>query len=366
MQSSFSFTAGVEAGSGTTVFYALQNQLEDKLYGDSSPTTIWVSRDLGVTWHQVTDPKITNDQVAVPTYSRIATAENDAAIVYVVTSDYQEKNPEQTHWYGCLKSTDSGESWRWVWKGGGGSGQYAVKDGEDAPNLSDAWVQEAFGGEYIRVIDVGVYPNDGNIAILTDWYRTMKTEDGGESWVEVYSKAQPDGSYSTRGLDVTTNYGIHFDPFDENHIAISYTDIGYHHSFNGGRSWFRSTEGIPPQWHNTCYWLVFDPEEKDKVYSVWSGLHDFPRGKMTRNPKWKEYGKGGFAVSTDGGRSWTPSTNGMGSDSPSTCIVLDKNSPVGNRTLYVAAYGKGVFKSVDNGKSWKLKESGYFRQPGGI
>ena len=358
MQSAFSFTAGVDAATGTTIFYALQNELENQSSGDSSPTTIWISKDLGTSWSQIQDPLITNPQVIRPTYSRISVAENDAAIAYVVTSDYQEKNPELVHWYGALKSTDGGDTWRWVWKGGGGSGQYAVRDGEDAQNLDDAWVQQAFGGEYIRVIDVGVYPNDGNVAILTDWYRTMKTTDGGVTWYEVYSEAHSDGSYSSRGLDVTTNYGIHFDPFDKNHIAISYTDIGYHHSFNRGKSWYRSTEGIPAEWHNTCYWMVFDPEEKDKIYSVWSGLHDFPRGKMTRNPNWREYGRGGVAISTDGGRSWTPSVDGMGFDSPSTCIVLDENSPVGNRTLYVAAYGKGVFKSVDDGKSWELRNKG--------
>jgi len=42
--------------------------------------------------------------------------------------------------------------------------------------------EKAFGGEYIRLMDVGVYPNDGNVAIVTDWYRTMKTIDGGKTW----------------------------------------------------------------------------------------------------------------------------------------------------------------------------------------
>jgi len=68
-------------------------------------------------------------------------------------------------------------------------------------------------------------PFDGNVAIVTDWYRTMKTVDGGRSWNEIYSAEQPDGTFISRGLDVTTAYGVHFDPFDSNHIAISYTDM---------------------------------------------------------------------------------------------------------------------------------------------
>ena len=103
---------------------------------------------------------------------------------------------------------------------------------------------------------------------------------------------------------------------------------------------------------------MFDPEVKDKIWSVWSGVHDFPRGKMTRDPKWKERGKGGVAASTDGGKSWTPTVEGMGFDTPSASIVLDINSPVDNRTLYVAAYGKGVYKSNDGGKTWELRNKG--------
>ena len=204
-----------------------------------------------------------------------------------------------------------------MWKGGGGSGQYGVKDGIGVSNRNDAWAEKAFGGEYIRLMDVGVSPSNGNVAIVTDWYRTMKTTDGGKAWREVYSESQPDGSFISRGMDVTTAYAVHFDPFDSNHLAISYTDIGYHHSFNRGKSWTRSMEGIPAAWQNTSYWIVFDPEVKDKVWSVWGNLHDFPRGKMTRSPSWKGRSRGGVCVSLDGGKTWTVktrkrTTNGLG------------------------------------------------------
>jgi hypothetical protein len=63
-----------------------------------------------------------------------------------------------------------------------------VKDGIGVQNLTDAWAEKAFGGEYIRLMDVGVYPNDGNTAIVTDWYRTMKTTDGGKTWNAIYSE----------------------------------------------------------------------------------------------------------------------------------------------------------------------------------
>jgi photosystem II stability/assembly factor-like uncharacterized protein len=186
----------------------------------------------------------------------------------------------------------------------------------------------------------------------------MKTSDGGKTWQQVYSQPQADSSYTSNGMDVTTAYGVHFDPFDKNHIAISYTDIGYHHSYNGGKSWMRSTTGIPSEWVNTCYWMAFDPEVKNKIWSVWSGVHDIPRGKMTRDPLWSQRAKGGVAVSEDGGKTWKPTVEGMGMNSPATSIVLDKRSPKGKRTLYATVYNKGVFKSTDDGKNWTLKNKG--------
>jgi len=360
MSPGFSFTGGTESKSEKVIFYALHHDQNQEIQGEFGHSEVWKSDDLGSTWRRILHPGVTNEITGIkPSYSMIACSEFDAGQAYLISNRYEEKkNKGFVYWYGALKTGDAGNEWSWVWKGGGGSGQYGVKDGTGVSNLKDAWAEKAFGGEYIRLMDVGVSPLDGNIAVVTDWYRTMKTTDGGKSWNEVYSIEQPDGSFISRGLDVTTAYGVHFDPFDKNHIAISYTDIGYHHSYNGGKSWIRAAEGVPPEWINTCYWLAFDPDVKGKVWSVWSLLHDFPRGKMTRNPKWKEIAKGGVCISLDGGKTWQPSYKGMGFDSPATSIVFDPKSPPDKRTLYSSVYNKGVFKSVDDGNTWQLKNNG--------
>jgi photosystem II stability/assembly factor-like uncharacterized protein len=361
MSPAFSFTGGTLKNDEKVFFYALHHDQKENITDEFGHSELWISEDQGETWKRVLHPAITNEIAGVkPSYSMISCAEHDAGTAYLICNRYEERKKDKgyIYWYGALKTSDSGKNWDWVWKGGGGSGQYGVKDGIGVSNLKDAWAEKAFGGEYIRLMDVGVYPSEGDIAVVTDWYRTMKTMDGGITWREVYSAEQPDGTFISRGLDVTTCYGIHFDPFDSNHIAISYTDIGYHHSFNRGASWIRSTEGVPAEWVNTCYWLVFDPDIKDKVWSVWSYLHDFPRGKMTRNPLWKEYGEGGVCISENGGRTWKSSCDGMGFNSPATCIVLDPASPPGNRTLYASVFSKGVFKSTDDGKTWQLKNNG--------
>jgi photosystem II stability/assembly factor-like uncharacterized protein len=41
-----------------------------------------------------------------------------------------------------------------------------------------------------------------------------------------------------------------------------------------------------------------------------------------------------------------------------TDILLDPKSSKGARTLYAAAFGKGIYKSTDDGRSWTLKNQG--------
>lgn len=359
MQPANSFTGGITGTDKRTFFYALHNN-PDKTPGDEFENSeLWIT-DNGYDWKKAVHPFITNEKAGIkPSFSMIACSEFHAEQAYLITNKYAEKNGKEfIYWYGAVKTSDAARTWQWVWKGGGGSGQYGVKDGQGVVNLHDAWVEKAFGGEYIRLMDAGVSPKDGNTAIITDWYRTMKTMDGGTTWIQVYSRPQQDGSFADNGMNVTTAYGVHFDPFDSNHIAISYTDIGFHHSYNGGKSWIRSVDGVPADWVNTCYWVLFDPDIKNKVWSAWSGMHDFPRGKMTRNPAWKKLAKGGICVSEDGGKTWKPTTEGMGSDSPATNIVLDTKSKPGLRTLYASVYNKGIFKSTDDGKTWTLKNRG--------
>ena len=81
------------------------------------------------------------------------------------------------------------------------------------------------------------------------------------SGIETYSYPTPDGNWTTSGIDVTTCYGVHFDPFDARRMFISYTDIGLWASDTAGASWYSATRsGVPRQWVNTTYWMEFDPD----------------------------------------------------------------------------------------------------------
>ena len=356
-----SVSGGVDPSSGSMRFYAVPPA---GLWGEEKSTALFVSEDGGLTWKSLSGeqmkPPSSSAEDPRPVFRYISCSPADSRTAYLVCGRYLERNPrgEMGHWYGIFKTTDAGKTWDWVYKAGGGSSDYTVRNGWNAENESDSWVREAFGGEFISVICTGVFPGNPDIAMFTDWYRTMKTVDGGKTWSEVYSEPLPDGTVKSRGLDVTTCYGVHFDPFDPDHIAVSYTDIAYWHSFDRGRTWSRSVEGVPPEWDNTCYWVQFDPSVKDRLWSVWSAWHDIPRLKMIRNPGWRKRAVGGVCVSTDAGRSWKVAGGGLPENAPTTSLVLEPESPVEGRVLYATVYGSGVYKTADGGASWELKNEG--------
>jgi photosystem II stability/assembly factor-like uncharacterized protein len=254
-------------------------------------------------------------------------------------------------WMGVAKTSDAGRTWKLVWK----------ESDRPPPNFHDAWIAEQMGTSWgENPLMLGVAEQDPNLCYGTDFGRTMQTANGGATWNAVYSHKVPGGAWTSTGLDVTTSYGIHFDPFDAKRQFITYTDIGLFRSEDGGASWTRSTQGVPRKWLNTTYWITFDPKVRGRMWSVNSYTHDLPRPKMWRHTSVLDY-RGGVCRSDDGGRTWVKSNTGMEETAP-THILLDPTSPPEARVLYVAAFGRGVYKSSDSGKTWSLKDNGITQQ----
>ena len=297
-----------------------------------------VSEDSGKTWRGFELPGSGARLEAVATSLR----HPDTAYV-----SYDRLNLDGRSWFGVAKTIDRGRTWQLVWKEAGA---------DAAPNLHDAWITQRFSpGWGGRPLNLGVAADDPDLCYASDLGRTLRTTDGGKTWEAVYSRREEEGWTST-GLDVTTNYGVHFDPFDSRRMFITYTDIGAFRSEDSGKSWVSATEGVPRPWVNTTYWMVFDPEVRGRVWAVASGTHDLPRPKMWRRADVSRY-RGGVIRSDDGGRTWRRASESL-PETAATHILLDSRSPTDARTLYITGFGKGVFKSVDGGATWALKNGG--------
>ncbi|HVX68005.1 MAG TPA: hypothetical protein VHA11_15435, partial [Bryobacteraceae bacterium] len=309
------------------------------VYAVSSRAGVFVSEDGGASWRAPSGPLAGTQMPAV------AAAASDASIAYV---SYGRLRQDGQMWFGVARTSDRGRNWSLVWK----------ESREPAGNVHGGWLTERFGPDWPgNPSGLGVAPRDPNLCYGTDSGRVMRTTDGGKTWQSVTSRRLSSGGDTTTGLDVTTTYGVHFDPFDRRHMFISYTDVGLMESRDGGISWSSATaHGVPPRWVNTTYWLEFDPDVKGRVWAAMSGTHDLPRPKMWRGRSPATY-VGGVLRSDDGGRTWSGPGRGM-PPTAATHILLDRRSSAQARVLYAAGYGKGVFKSTDGGESWTLTNKG--------
>jgi len=316
---------------------------------------IYYTDDGGMTWENRQDGLLSLrvQGAQVPEWRCIATCAGHPAVLYISYNNFKVHN--DTTSIGVAKSTDYGRTWQLSWK------DVMTKGGSfSSANLKTGWIEEHFGPSWgENPFAIGVSPVDPDVCYGTDFGRTIKTFDGGKSWEQVYTRRKEGGGWISRGLEVNTGYRIVFDPFDINHVFLAYTDVGLLESKDGALSWMsasRNNNGIPRNWSNSTYWLTFDPEVKGKAWAVMSGTHDLPRPKMFRGKGTAGY-RGGILLTENGGESWQVVSADIG-DAAMTYILIDPQSSKEARTLYACAFGKGVYKSADGGKTWVQKNKG--------
>ncbi len=346
------YAAGFDKESKKFILYAISGKSYFNPEGDLSG--IYYSEDFGRHWDNRQNEilKLRRTEAGFPEWRTIATSSMNPRIVYVSYSELALTGDTICH--GVAKSEDYGKTWILSWKDGHtGAGQFFTS------NYTKGWIDDRFGpGWGENPFSIAVSPGNPDICFTTDFGRTIKTSDGGRTWEQVYTNRKAGGGWVSRGLDVTTGYNIILDPFDDSHIFMAKTDIGLLVSNDGGESWESATNenGIPRKWVNSTYWLEFDREVKGRIFATMSSVHDLPRPKMWRR-RGPDTFTGGIVVSSDGGKTWDPVSSDIG-EAAITHILIDPESKKDSRTLYACAFGKGVYKSVDGGRSWIKKNSG--------
>jgi photosystem II stability/assembly factor-like uncharacterized protein len=346
------YAAGFNMTANKFIIYAISGKSYFNPEGNSSG--IYYSEDGGKTWENRQEGilKYQHQKVSFPEWRSVATSTNHPEVVYISFAGL--KISGDTTSIGVAVSEDFGKNWKLAWE------DRLTKETDNySPNYKKGWIDERFGptwGE--NPFSMAVSPTDPKICYTTDFGRTIKTPDGGKSWEQLYTKRKEGAGWISRGLEVTTGYTIVADPFDIKHMFIANTDIGLMESNDGGESWMSATvnNGIPRNWINSTYWLTFDPKVKGRAWAAMSDVHDLPRPKMWRRRGISGF-EGGIVVTEDGGKSWKPVSGDIG-EAAITHILTERSANQKTAVLYACAFGKGVYKSTDSGKSWMLKNKG--------
>jgi photosystem II stability/assembly factor-like uncharacterized protein len=353
-------SCGIDASTGEHLFYI---SAVGRGAGGGGESCIWRTAEPRVGWQRAAGGLEPAPGLAPPMFSQVSACDREARCAYLIAESFPEMDAsgETVHYHGILKTIDGGESWTWVVR---------MDDAHDPPNRTGGWAERDYGAQWGDLVgedqispkgrfawDVVASPMDPQVCYTMDFSTVYQTCNGGLTWEQLVTHLHPDGSVSSRGIDINGIYGLFFDPVDAQHIALGMSDAGVFHSWNRGCTWQHAVEGVPRAWINSCYWIEFDPQVPGRAWSAWSAMHDLPRIKMFQDDLLAKH-RGGICKTVNSLRTWQPVHHGLPEISRCTHLLLDPDSPPGNRTIYAAMLEHGVYKSVDDGLTWTQHNHG--------
>ncbi len=280
---------------------------------------VYRSDDAGKTWQSCTGnlpQRVGPELYRQSNYGEIIVDPENADVVYVGGRSWW--NP------GVYKTVDGGRNWQWV----------TIYDGRWL-NMDYGWI--TFWGCHVECLAIS--PVEPNRLVFGTSGHLFVTDDGGKTWQQRYCVQFPDGRFHGNGLEVTCVNDIVPDPVRKERVYFCYADIGLLISDDGGKTFWRSHEGMRAG--GNCFAVAVDPARPNMIWAA------------TGQWAWNE---GYICRSDDGGKTWKvvgePAT-GLPSGQVRQ-IVLDLSSPVSKRRLLVTVNGYGFFESRDGGLSWRI------------
>ncbi len=347
---------GGSNSTGIMLYCTITSKMEDGVLRGG----IYRSRDRGRTWQSAMGRGINVDTTKfdrwsygpIAQYRQVLATDVKPSTVYVTNTSTGFHPPHHETVY---RSDDGGETWRATFFQDPRFKQYNV-----APNYVTASTGQSYkGGD--TPFGAAICNSDPNRLILV-WSQSYVTHNGGETWFngDTYPASgrepKPGNPWVCTGLVVTTTWNYYIDPFEIKRHYIAYTDIGFARSVDSGKTWIWWDKNTWAPWRNTCYEIAFDPDIPGKMWGAFSNVHDIPNDNII-SERHGHNGPGGVCISRDFGASWKPEAQGLPLR-PVTSIVLDPRSPKNARTLYAGVFMEGVYKSTDDGNTWRPKKNG--------
>ncbi|MBO6515527.1 MAG: PKD domain-containing protein [Bacteroidia bacterium] len=135
--------------------------------------------------------------------------------------------------------------------------------------------------------------------------------------------------------------GLAFHPTDTNVIYAGAPAGGVWVTTDGGKTWSTNTDTLATLGVSS---IAIDPQRPDTIY-LGTGDRDAS----------DSYGRGVFK-SIDAGKTWQQSTSGMGNTVVGKIVIDPKNTDI-----LLAATSSGVFRSTNAGQTWSRSVSGNFK-----
>ncbi len=192
-----------------------------------------------------------------------------------------------------------------------GNGVHKTTDAGESWRITTDW-------RTAEIMCLAIDPKNENILFASTPYGVFKSTDAAGSWNE-----------ASRGLEKSKFVSAVIIDSKSSSTVFCSTEDGVYKSTNGGGSWYRL------DLHVSGIRTIRQSPADGSIIAV--GTED-----------------DGIFISSDRGRSWQKSRNGLGQSTFYT-VAFD---PRDSRIIYAGGFQTGVYKSVNGGASWKQMNEG--------